>query len=127
MTGSTRASQHRSRRLGLVAFGIILLVATLGLPLLGTAMTVRGDDNVTIAAGETIDDDLIVATNRFVLDGDAALDVIVFARDVDLNGSVGGSVNAAAGTVTIRGDVDGSARVVEAACPFPAPWAAISS
>lgn len=112
MTAFARAAQRRSRRLGLVAFGLILLVATLALPLLGAAMTVRGDDNVTIAAGEAIDDDLIVAANRFVLDGDAALDVIVFARDVDLNGSVGGSVNAAAGTVTIRGDVDGSVRVI---------------
>ncbi len=111
MTSSGFAAQRRSLRLGLAAFGLILIVATLALPLLTVATTVRGDDEVIVAPGETIDDDLIVAADRFVLDGDAALDVIVVARDADLNGNVGGSVNVAGGSVTIAGDVDGSVRV----------------
>jgi cytoskeletal protein CcmA (bactofilin family) len=112
MSRHHQETANRSRRLGIAAFGMILLVATLALPLFAMAATVRGDDAVTIAAGQTVDDDLVVATNRFVLDGDAAMDVIVVAREVDLNGSVGGSVNAAAGSVSVRGAVDGSVRVV---------------
>jgi cytoskeletal protein CcmA (bactofilin family) len=111
MSPNARTEEPRSRRLGLAAFGIILLVATLALPVLTAGMTVRSDDDITIAAGETIDDDLLVATDQFVLDGAATMDVVVAARDVDINGNVGGSLNAAAGTVTIRGDVAGSVRV----------------
>jgi cytoskeletal protein CcmA (bactofilin family) len=106
------ADSPRSRWLGLAAFGIILLVATLALPLPTSAMTVRGDDTVTIPAGETIDDDLFVATNTFTLSGDAAMDVFVAARDIDIDGAIGGSLNAAGATVTIRGDVAGSVRVL---------------
>lgn len=111
MPAAVNVTQNRSRRLGLIAFGIILIVATLALPLLASATTVLGDSTVTIPATDTIDDDLVVTADSFVLDGDAELDVLAFARDVEINGNVGGSVNVAASSVTIRGHVDGSVRI----------------
>ncbi len=111
MPAAVNETQDRSRRLGLIAFGIILIVATLALPLLASATTVLGDSTVTIPATDTIDDDLVVTADSFVLDGDAELDVLAFARDVEINGNVGGSVNVAASSVTIRGHVDGSVRI----------------
>lgn len=111
MTPTVSATRDRSRRLGLIAFGIILIIATLALPLLTAATTVLGDNDVTIPTTDVIEDDLVVTSNTFVLDGDASMDVLVFARDVDLNGNVGGSVNVAASSVTIRGNVDGSVRI----------------
>jgi cytoskeletal protein CcmA (bactofilin family) len=111
MTPELVTSSGRSRRLGLVALAIVLLVATLALPFWSAAMTVRSDDTVTIAAGETIADDLFATGNRFVLAGDAAMDVFVAARDIDIDGDIGGSLNAAGSTIAIRGDVDGSVRV----------------
>lgn len=111
MPAAVNETQDRSRRLGLIAFGIILIVATLALPLLASATTVLGDSTVTIPATDTIDDDLVVTADSFVLDGDAELDVLAFARDVEINGNVGGSVNVAASSVSIRGHVDGSVRI----------------
>ena len=111
MPAAVNETQDRSRRLGLIAFGIILIVATLALPLLASATTMLGDSTVTIPATDTIDDDLVVTADSFVLDGDAELDVLAFARDVEINGNVGGSVNVAASSVTIRGHVDGSVRI----------------
>ncbi len=111
MPAAVNETQDRSRRLGLIAFGIILIVATLALPLLASATTVLGDSTVTIPATDTIDDDLVITADSFVLDGDAELDVLAFARDVEINGNVGGSVNVAASSVTIRGHVDGSVRI----------------
>lgn len=111
MAPTIPADSPRSRRLGLAAFGIILLVATLALPLLTSAMTVRGDDTVTIPVGESIDDDLFVAANSFTLSGDVTMDVFVAARDINIDGDIGGSLNAAGSTVTIRGNVAGSVRV----------------
>lgn len=102
----------RSRRLGLVAFALILLVATLALPLLTGAMTVRTDEDVMIPALETVEDDLFVASDGFVLEGNAAMDVFVAARDIVIGGDIGGSLNAAASTVALRGDVDGSVRIL---------------
>ena len=111
MPAAVNETQDRSRRLGLIAFGIILIVATFALPLLASATTVLGDSTVTIPATDTIDDDLVVTADSFVLDGDAELDVLAFARNVEINGNVGGSVNVAASSVTIRGHVDGSVRI----------------
>ncbi len=111
MPAAVNVTQNRSRRLGLIAFGIILIVATFALPLLASATTVLGDSTVTIPATDTIDDDLVVTADSFVLDGDAELDVLAFARDVEINGNVGGSVNVAASSVSIRGHVDGSVRI----------------
>lgn len=111
MPAAVNETQDRPRRLGLIAFGIILIVATLALPLLASATTMLGDSTVTIPATDTIDDDLVVTADSFVLDGDAELDVLAFARDVEINGNVGGSVNVAASSVTIRGHVDGSVRI----------------
>ena len=71
----------------------------------------RGDDNVTIEAGEVIEDDLYVGTNKFVLNGTIKGDLIVGASEVLINGTVEGDLWAGAQSVEINGAIMGDAHI----------------
>ncbi|HYH12217.1 MAG TPA: polymer-forming cytoskeletal protein [Thermomicrobiales bacterium] len=106
------SSSRRSRHLGLAAFAVILLVATIALPVWSFASDVRSEQEVSIGPQETVQDDLYVMTNTFALDGRAQGDVIVAAREIDISGEIGGSLNAAGGEISISGTVERSVRVL---------------
>lgn len=72
------------------------------------ALDIRNGNNVVIAAGEVIDDDLYISASSFTLDGTVNGDLIVVAQVVTINGTVHGNINALAQVVTINGAVDGS-------------------
>jgi len=67
----------------------------------GFALTVRGGDNITIAADEVIDDDVIAAAQSVIVQGIITGDLIVFASEVRVTGTVGGTIIAGAATVDI--------------------------
>lgn len=67
----------------------------------GFALTVRGGNNVTIAADEVIDDDVIAAAQSVIVQGIITGDLIVFASEVRVTGTVGGTIIAGAATVDI--------------------------
>jgi cytoskeletal protein CcmA (bactofilin family) len=71
----------------------------------------RGGDRVVIEAGETVDDDLYVGAQEFVLDGTVNGDLIVFGQTVTINGKVDGDLMTAAQTVAVNGEVTGSIRM----------------
>ena len=71
----------------------------------------RGGDNVTIQAGQVINDDLYVGATEFVLDGTVNGDVVAFAQAVTINGAITGDLITAAQTVVINGSVAGNVRM----------------
>ena len=76
----------------------------------------RGDNMVTIAATETVDDTLIIVGDTVVIDGKINGDLIAIGHRVIVNGSVGGNLIAFAETVTVQGQVGGT--VLGAASSF---------
>ncbi|MFK7819281.1 MAG: hypothetical protein AB8G99_11220 [Planctomycetaceae bacterium] len=72
---------------------------------------VRRGDQVTVAAEETIDDDLYVFATEVVVDGTINGDLIAFAKTVTINGTVTGDVLGAAQGIKIDGKVRDDVRV----------------
>ena len=68
----------------------------------------RGDKPVTVPAGETLDDTLVVAGNSVVVDGTVTGDLIAFVRSVTIRGTVKGNVISFAQRVEVEGNVEGS-------------------
>lgn len=71
----------------------------------------RRGDKIVIQAGDTVNDDLYVSVNEFVLDGTVNGDVVVFAQTVTINGTVNGDLMTGAQTVVINGAVTGAIRM----------------
>ena len=71
----------------------------------------RTGENVMIAAGETVEGDLYIASGAIVVDGTVNGDLVAAGGDIRVNGTVTGDLIAAGGTVTISGTVDGDARI----------------
>lgn len=83
----------------------LTLVATLTLPGWVSAASFRTGDTTTIAAGETISDDLYVAAGTITVDGTIDGDLVMTGGMVRLNGTVTGDVIAAGGQIQIEGSV----------------------
>ena len=96
---------------------IIILLALLSLILVTPAYAFDGRtaQDVTIKAGEVINDDLYVSAETFTLNGTVKGDVVVAAQTIIINGSVEGDLIAAAQTVVVNGMVANSARIFGAA------------
>jgi len=105
-------SSGNARSMGLAAFALILLTASIAFPAWSLASEMRREQDLVIGETETLDDDLYVLASTFTLDGRAAGDVIVVARNIDISGSVGGSFNAIGGDVTISGTIERSVRIL---------------
>ncbi|CAA9571945.1 MAG: hypothetical protein AVDCRST_MAG87-2509 [uncultured Thermomicrobiales bacterium] len=101
----------RASRMTLASFAIILLFATLALPIAGTAGEVRSGGSVTIAPSVTIADDLYIAAGTVELQGPVGGDASIVAGTATVGGTIEGSVNILAGRARIPGDVGGSLRV----------------
>lgn len=97
--------------MGLVAFGIILLVATLAVPLLAGASEYRTGNELTFGAAETFDQNLYLAASRITFDARATKDVNLVAANAHIGGTIDGSLNVLAGTTEITSTVAGSAHV----------------
>lgn len=66
---------------------------------------------VVIKAGEVIEDDLMVFANEFVMDGTIKGDLIVFASTVDINGLVEGDLMGGAQEIILNGTVQDDVRM----------------
>jgi cytoskeletal protein CcmA (bactofilin family) len=87
----------------------ILLTITMVSP--AYAFDGRSGDKIVVQAGDTINDDLYVGANEFVLDGTVNGDVIAFAKTVTVDGTVNGDLTTAAQTVVVNGTVTGDIRM----------------
>ncbi len=97
-----RVGTHRH----ILAALLTLIVLFGAIPGVVAADTRTGGD-VTIAAGETINDNLDIFAGNVVINGVVNGDVNVFSGNVVINGEVTGSVSAFAGTITVNGNVAG--------------------
>jgi cytoskeletal protein CcmA (bactofilin family) len=98
---------------------MIMVMALATLFLLATAGASRAFENrtgekVTIAAGETIGDDLYVAAETFTLSGTVKGDVVAVGNAIEIEGVVEGDLFAAGQTVTIDGEVKDDVRMAGA-------------
>ncbi len=90
----------------LLALG--LSVATSGHCHLMMAAEFRSGEKITIAAEETIDDDLYVFGQEIVIDGTVNGDVIGWGQQITVNGTVRGHIMVAGQTVVITGSAEGA-------------------
>ncbi|MGA8143689.1 MAG: zf-HC2 domain-containing protein [Candidatus Acidiferrales bacterium] len=94
-------------------FAVVMgaVVCALALPPIAAAAdTEHGHPNYTLAAGQEIKTDLIVAADRTIIDGDVDGDLIAWSRSVTVNGHVKGDVIAWGQQVNVNGVVDGNVR-----------------
>lgn len=94
-----------------------VLLATLALSVVTPALAFdgRSGDDVKVAAGEVINDDLYVTGQTLVMDGTVKGDVVVFAKTITINGTVEGDVIGAGQDIIINGTVGGAVRIAGAA------------
>lgn len=84
----------------------LLLALLLAMPALG--LVLRSDGDVTIGAGEVINDDVLVTGGTVNVFGKISNDLIIAAGNVAVSGSVGGDLIVGGGNVTVSGPVAGS-------------------
>lgn len=90
---------------------LLLALLAFGLPSSARAFDGRSGDQVVIAAGEVIEDDLYVSAEEFVLDGTVNGDVVAVGRTITINGTINGDLIAAGQTIAIHGKVTDDARI----------------
>jgi cytoskeletal protein CcmA (bactofilin family) len=88
---------------------IALLTLTIVTP--ARAFEARTGEDVVIAAGEVIEDDLYVTAATFTLDGTVKGDLAVAAQTITINGTVEGDLMAAGQAVIINGTVMDDVRI----------------
>jgi hypothetical protein len=104
--------RRRFRRTAAVAVVMPALLFALALPPRASAADVRRGRAVTIAAGEVVHNDLIVAGPSVRIDGTVEGDLIVATRNLNVTGHVTGDVIGFTGVAVIDGKVDGNVRVI---------------
>lgn len=100
-------SHARSRFLGLAAVALILLLATVAMPLVSGASTYRAGLTVN-TSGATVEGNLYVASLRSRIDTGVAGDLTLAGFTSSIYGDVGGSLHLLAGRTSVYGNVDGS-------------------
>src|ERR1700751_3585545 len=95
-------------------FAVVMAAALCAIalpPPAAAADTAHGNPNYTLAAGQEVKTDLIVAADRIVIDCVIDGDLITWSRSVTVNGDVKGDVIAWGQDVNVNGTVGGNVRV----------------
>lgn len=87
---------------------LMTLVFLLGTGAQALALSNRQGSVITVAAHETINDDLALAGNSIMVDGIINGDLLATGQNLVINGTVNGNLIAAASSVEIRGTVNGT-------------------
>ena len=104
--------RHPNRLLMTVAASVALLAILTGVALAqGVSDKLRTGDTVTVAAGETVANDLYAFAGTVRVDGTVDGDLVASGGLVDVTGTVTGDVLAAGGSVNITGTVGGDTRI----------------
>lgn len=95
--------------------GVSVLLLVLLLTALAAVSTLAFDgregDEVTVASGEVVDDDLYLAGGTITIDGTVNGDVLAVGSEIIVNGRINGSLIAAGGTVVVSGEVTKAVRI----------------
>jgi cytoskeletal protein CcmA (bactofilin family) len=110
---STRSDlpHPRSTHLGLTAFGLILLLVTLAVPMLAGASEYRTGNDVTLGETETFTENVYISARRATFDARTTKDLNVLAANANIGGTIGGSLNILAGSADMAGTVTGSVHI----------------
>jgi cytoskeletal protein CcmA (bactofilin family) len=102
-----------NRLLKAIVASVALLAILTGVAVAQGAVSdkLRTGNTVTVAAGETVSNDLYAFAGTVRIDGTVDGDLVASGGLVDVTGSVTGDVLAAGGSVTISGTVGGDARI----------------
>ena len=92
----------------LATVSLVLVLVLFAIP--AEAATILTGDNLTVEAGEIIDDDLYLFGETITVSGIVSGDAILFGNEVVVNGQVMGSLLVFAQNVRIDGNVAGSVR-----------------
>ena len=105
--------RHPNRLFLAAAAGVALLAILTGIALAQGAISekLRSGEAVTVAAGETVSNDLYAFAGTVRVDGTVDGDLVASGGLVDITGTVTGDVLAAGGSVNITGTVGGDARI----------------
>lgn len=88
---------------------LCLLAGFLTAAIPGHAFELRGhEDRVTVSAGETVDDTLLVHADNILIEGTVTGDLIAFGERVTVRGVVGGNLLVGGEELDIEGQVSGS-------------------
>lgn len=94
--------------------GLAALVAGLAMflaiPAPASAAEVRRGPDITVPAGETVNNDLIAMGARVLVDGNVNGDLIAFTQNLAVNGHVTGDVIVFGDSARLAGTVDGNVR-----------------
>jgi len=102
-------STARPRAFAGLAASLLAVAVAIGLPSPGHALELRrSNDAVTIAAGETIDDTVLVMSRIVSVDGTINGDLIALGQEVTVRGNVTGNLVTAAQLVTVEGTIGGT-------------------
>lgn len=104
------ASHPRSRHLGLAALSLILIMATIAIPLMTSASTYRGGFTVN-TSGSPVQDSMYVASFRSRIDTNVGGDLTLASFSSSVYGDIGGSLHLLGGRASVHSDVDGSVYV----------------
>ena len=105
--------RHPNRLFVAAAAGVALLAILTGIALAQGAVSdkLRTGNTVTIAAGETVSNDVYAFAGTVRVDGTVDGDLVASGGLVDVTGTVTGDVLAAGGSVNITGTVGGDTRI----------------
>jgi len=106
----------KDRTLQLTVILTPILLVMLAFSATTQATTFRGGDDVHIASGQLIEDDLFAGADNVILDGTLDGDLFAGCYSVTTNGEVSGSVHAFAYQVRHTGKIDRSLRVLAYEC-----------
>ena len=107
--------RRRMRRPVALAVVVTALSFAVALPQPASAAEVRRGQSISVPAGETVHNDLIVTGASVRIEGVVEGDVIAFTRDLTVTGHVTGDVIAFSQEAMIDGIVDGNVRVFSGA------------
>lgn len=101
-------STQKKQPLRIVLATIVTLLLVFGVSGALLAADYQSGETITIAAGQVIDDDLVLTGNRIIVDGTINGDLVVMGGDVTVNGVVKGSLLVGSRSLILNGRVEGS-------------------
>lgn len=102
----------QSRLLGLAAFAIIALLATIAVPFLSSASTYQSGLSVDIDPTDQLEGNVYVVAPELRFDATAQKDVSIATITGDVHGRIGGNLHLLAGRTDVHAEVEGSVYVM---------------
>lgn len=91
---------------------VLALLLTIFVPAVSSAAAINGGREYTLKTGQTVSENLYLASGNLVLLGTALRDAVLAAGNLNLDGRIGQDLFAAGGVLNLKGQVAGDGRFV---------------